>query len=428
MRGVIAGVLFLIIPVVSLAQATKSGTNEETEPTNDTVTAPPKIFVNCVHTRCYDDYLRTELSFFDFVRDRYVCDVEVLVTHLNTGAGGREYTLSFYGRNRFEGKGDTLRFVTRKTDTDDLIRRQIVRSFKRGLVRFLLDSDYMEQVDVAFPARQVQIRELAKDPWNFWVFDVSTNGSAHGESNKQYLSLSTHLRINRITARSKFTFHPYYNDQRNHYMVDGEDIRVRTVDYGLSSLYVRSFSEHWSAGGFYRTFHSIYQNINFSQSVAPALEYSFFPVSQVTRRQFRWVYQAGLRTLRYIEPTVYDRMQEMLPYHQLTGNFGITQPWGTLSAHVTGYQYLHDLSKTRFSANMDVSWRIIEGLSIHLHNSASLIKNQISLARSTIKAEDALLGGRQLPTSFNYHSSLGISYTFGSINNSTVNPRFSNVD
>lgn len=431
MKSVLTLILFSINSVALLAQTPPKSNGEEAKPKEDSATATPKIFVNCVHTRCYDDYLRTELSFFDFVRDRFVSDIEVLVTHLNTGAGGQEYTLSFYGHHRFEGKGDTLRFTTRKADTDDLIRKQLVRTFKRGLVRFLLDSDHhMEQVDVAFPPRKTLTEEPAKqkDPWNFWVFDVSGNGSAHGESNKQYVSLSTHLRINRVTLKSKYHFHAYYNDNRNHYVVDSANIRVRTVDYGLTSYYVRSFSEHWSAGGFYRAYHSIYQNINFSQSVAPALEFSIFPVSEVTRRQFRWVYQAGFRTLRYIEPTIYDKTGEMLPYHQLTGVFGITQPWGTLSAHLTGYQYLHDRSKTRLSFNLDASWRIMEGLSLTVHGSASRINNQISLARSTIRAEEALLNGRQLPTNFNYHSSLGISYTFGSINNSVVNPRFANVD
>ena len=430
MKSVLTLLLISVNSVALLAQTPNKTNADEANPKVDTTALPPKIFVNCAHTRCYDDFLRAELSFFDFVRDRLVSDIEVLVTHLATGAGGREYTVSFYGHNRFEGKGDTLRFSTRKTDTDDVIRKQLVRTFRRGLVRFLLDSDQMEQVDVTFPVRKTGVDEPAKtkDPWNYWVFDVSGNGSAHGESNKQYVSLSTHLRINRITLKSKYTFHAYYNDNRNHYVVDSANIRVRTVDYGLSSYYVRSFSEHWSAGGFYRSFHSIYQNINVSQSVAPALEYSVFPVSEVTRRQFRWVYQAGLRMLNYIEPTVYDKTGEMLPYHQLTGIFSITQPWGTLSAHVTGYQYLHDRRKNRLSFNIDASWRIIQGLSLQIHGSASLINNQISLAQSTIKAEDALLNGRQLPTTFNYHSSMGISYTFGSINNSVVNPRFTNVD
>lgn len=429
MKIVLVLLLLLISPVGLLAQVTNEDDPEGPQSREVTKGVTPKIFINCVQTRCYDDYLRTELSFFDFVRDRFVCDIEVLITHLNTGAGGQEYTLSFYGHSRFENKNDTLHFATRKTDTDDSIRKQLVKSLKRGLIRFMLDSDYMEQVDIAFPARQIQTGSSTgqRDPWNFWVFDISGNGSMHSESNRQLLSLSTDLRINRITPQSKFNFHPYYNDRRNNYSVNGNSIRVRTVDYGLSSLYVKSFSTHWSVGGFYRAYHSIYQNIEFSQSIAPALEYSFFPVSQVTRRQFRLVYQTGLRSLRYIEPTVFDKTREMLPYHQLSGVFGVTQPWGTLSGHLSGYQYLHDRRKTRLSFDMDVSWRIVEGLSIRANASASLINNQISLARSTIRAEDALLGGRQLPTNFNYHSSLGISYTFGSINNSVVNPRFSNV-
>lgn len=428
MNKVLVVLLLLVSPVGLLAQVTNEDDPEGPQSREETK-GPPRIFINCVHTRCYDDYLRAELSFFDFVRDRFVCDIEVLVTHLNTGAGGREYTLSFYGRGRFENKNDTLYFTTRKSDTDDLIRRQIVKSLKQGLVRFVLDSDDMEQVNIEFPARKIQPEgsTVKKDPWNFWVVDVSGNGSVNGESNRQLLSMTTDLRVNRITPKSKFNFHPHYHNQQNSYSVNGNNIRVRTVDYGVSSLYVRSVSEHWSVGGFYRAFHSIYQNIEFSQSIAPALEYSFFPVSEVTRRQLRWVYQTGLRSLRYIEPTIFDKTREMLPYHQLSGIFGVTQPWGTLSAHLTGYQFLHDRRKTRFSFDMDISWRVIEGLSIRANASASLINNQISLARSTIKAEDALLGGRQLPTTFNYRSSLGLSYTFGSINNSVVNPRFSNV-
>lgn len=430
MYKILVLLLLLISPLGLLAQVTNEEDDPEGPQIREEMSGPPKIFINCVRTRCYDDYLRTELSFFDFVRDRYVCDVEVLITNLNTGAGGQAYTLSFYGHGRFENKNDTLQFTTRKSDTDDLIRKQIVRSLKRGLIRFVLDSDDMDQVNIEFPARKTKAdgSTQQKDPWNFWVVDVSGNGSINSESNRQLLSIATDLRINRITPKSKFNFHPYYHNQRNSYSVNGDNIRVRTVDYGLSSLYVKSISEHWSVGGFYRAYHSIYQNIEFSQSIAPALEYSFFPVSQVTRRQFRWVYQAGLRSLHYIEPTVFDKTEEMLPYHQLSGVFGATQPWGTMSAHLTGYQYLHDRRKTRLSFDMDVSWRVIEGLSIRANASASLINNQISLARSTIKAEDALLGGRQLPTSFNYYSSLGISYTFGSINNTVVNPRFSNIN
>lgn len=421
--------------LVSFAQIADNYLDESSESKMDTTAvvntgAPaPKLFINCLNARCHTDYLRTKLSFFDFVRDRYVSDIEILVTSTYTGAGGQQYVLAFYGHDKFENINDTLYFNTNKTDTDDLVRRQLVRTIKQGLIRYLLDTDFMEQIGITLPDRKLKSRqsEQRKDRWKRWVFNIGGDGSARGESNKQYLSFSTHMQANRITPESKFSFDTHYDHNQSQFTVSGENISVQTVNYGVSSLYVKSFSEHWSAGGFYNAYHSIYRNIRLSQSLAPAIEYSFFPVSDVTRRQFRSIYQLGIRSYHYIEPTIYDKIQENLPYHQLSGIFGVTQPWGTLGAHLTAYQYLHDLSKNRLSVDFNLSWRVIEGLSIRVNGQASLINNQISLARSTIDPEQVLLNGRQLPTSFNYYSSLGLNYTFGSIDNSVVNPRFSNV-
>lgn len=392
--------------------------------------APPKIFLNCANTRCFDDFVRTELSFFDFVRDRYVCEVEVLMTSFNTAAGGRDYSVTFIGQGRYEGMGDTLKFVSRQTDTDDMIRKQLVRTLRQGLVRYLVDSELLQHLSISYPKRKAAQEAVAtaRDPWNFWVFTIGGSGSVSAESNRRFSTMELHGRVNRITAGSKFNLSTYFNENRSRYRLNEEDIRVRNVQYGLSALYVASFSEHWSAGGFYRGYHSVYQNIAFAHSVAPALEYSVFPISEVMRRQLRWVYKAGVRRVNYLETTIFDKLQETLPFHQVTGIFGLTQPWGTLSAEFTGYQYLHDATKNRLSLEMELAWRVMEGLSFRLNGSASLINNQISLAKSSIKAEDALLNGRQLPTNFNYYSSVGLNFTFGSINNSVVNPRFSGVD
>ena len=106
------------------------------------------------------------------------------------------------------------------------------------------------------------------------------------------------------------------NQRNNRVNVDSTWKAVKVFDYGLNSIFVKSFSEHWSAGGFYKGFHSVYQNVDFSQSLAPALEYSIFPVSDFTRRQLRCIYQAGVRNLDYIESTVFDKTKETLPYHQ----------------------------------------------------------------------------------------------------------------
>ncbi|MBC3789042.1 hypothetical protein [Spirosoma utsteinense] len=428
----IYALIISLLPLSAWAQKIPRATNAKikiTEILKDPEAAPPKLFLNCQNVNCFDDYVRTQLSFFDFVRDRQLCDIEILTTQQTTGASGSEYTLTLLGQNRQQGLIDTLRFTTRQTDTDAMIRQRFVQSLRLGLVRFMTRTSFMQQVLVTFPKRKAEPDDKPKrDPWHFWVFILSANASANGESNHKYLSLNEDVKINRVTLASKFNFDAYYNTTRNRYDVNEQTIDVKNIEFGLSALYVRSLSEHWSVGGLYKGYHSIYQNMAFSQSVSPALEYNLFPNSEVTRRQFRWIYQIGLRSLSYIDSTVYNKTAETLPFQQLTGIFAMTEPWGSLNASIAGYQFLHDLSKNRLTFQTTVSWRILEGLMLQLNGEVSLINNQISLAKEIGDPNQFLLGGRQLPTRFNYSSSVGLSFTFGSINNAAVNPRFTNVD
>ena len=46
-----------------------------------------RVFLDC--DRCDEDYLRKEVTFIDYVRNREDADVHVLVTTQDTGGGGR---------------------------------------------------------------------------------------------------------------------------------------------------------------------------------------------------------------------------------------------------------------------------------------------------------------------------------------------------
>jgi hypothetical protein len=129
-----------------------------------------------------------------------------------------------------------------------------------------------------------------------------------------------------------------------------------------------------------------------------------------------------------METTIFDKIEEVLPYQQLTGILGFTQNWGNFSAEFSGYQYLHNTDLYRFSLELDLNLRVAEGLSLRFYGYGAQINNQISLPKATGDPTNVLLGGRQLATSFSYNTSFGINYTFGSINNSIVNPRFSGVN
>jgi hypothetical protein len=70
--------------------------------------------------------------------------------------------------------------------------------------------------------------------------------------------------------------------------------------------------------------------------------------------------------------------------------------------------------------------RIAKGLSISLYGSAAAIHDQLSLVKENIPLDQILLQRKQLATQFQYFTSFGLTYTFGSIYNNVVNPRFGN--
>jgi hypothetical protein len=53
------------------------------------------IFLDC--EECFEDFIRSEVSFVEYVRDPADADVHVIVTLTPTGSGGRERSLAFIG-------------------------------------------------------------------------------------------------------------------------------------------------------------------------------------------------------------------------------------------------------------------------------------------------------------------------------------------
>jgi len=62
-------------------------------------------------------------------------------------------------------------------------------------------------------------------------------------------------------------------------------------------------------------------------------------------------------------------------------------------------------------------------LSLNIYGSFSMPRNQIGLVKTEATAEDVLLRQYELETQYSYYTSIGLSYTFGSIYNNVVNPR-----
>jgi hypothetical protein len=118
----------------------------------------------------------------DYVLNRDVADVHVLVTTQSTGGGGDAWTVKFIGVGKFQDQDRTLTFTTSSISTSDDRRKEFARVFRLGIVGYAASLSTTSQLDVTAPAKSEAAATPAKDPWNFWVFEVGGGGRMNGQS------------------------------------------------------------------------------------------------------------------------------------------------------------------------------------------------------------------------------------------------------
>ena len=384
-----------------------------------------QVFLDCP-SGCYADYLREEIEFVDFVRDRVNADVHALISTSGTGAGGNEYTVSLIGARAFQGTDRVMKAVTRPSDTEDMQRRHLLNTLRVALLEYLsrngVPQNLTVEVKLADPPAGAASRH---DPWDNWVFSLRGSASFEGEESQKQRQVAFEGGADRITQNWKITFGVDLEQETEEFDLDEDDpVKVDRHDREFSSLLVKSLGEHWSIGGRGEIESSTFDNTKIRYAAAPAIEYNFFPYSAYTRRQLRAMYALGVRHQKYYEETLLLKTEETLPEHELALTYDQREQWGSVQGRLEWSQFLNDLSKNRLEANGELSWRIVRGLSISAFASASRIRDQISLRRRGATQEEVLLELRELQSGYDYDFSLGLTYTFGSIFSSIVNPRF----
>ncbi len=380
----------------------------------------PRIYLDC--QRCDRDYVRTEIDWVNYVRDRQEADVHVLGTVQRTGSGGWEYTFEFIGHNKFSDITHTLKYVSSSTDTWDEVRTGYVDVLKRGLLPFILRTPLYEHITFGF--KRMFKPTSVKDKWNFWVFNVGVSGSLSGEQRVNFRSVRGNFSANRVTPELKVRFGISGNFNESHFDINGDSITSTSERKNVGGMIVKSIGEHWAAGGWVNLRSSTYNNLKAEFAVAPAVEYNFFPYAESTRRQLRCLYRIGYNFSRYIEETIYDKRKEHLLEHSLSVTLEVKEPWGIASTYVEGSHYFHDLSKNKLELGGHISLRLIKGLSLSVSGSYARIHDQLSLPKGGASLDEILLRRKELETDYGYHISLGFNYTFGSVYSNVVNPRF----
>ena len=385
-----------------------------------------RVFLDCGRV-CDRDYLRREITFVNYVRDRRDAQVHVLVTDEGSG-GGTRHTIDFIGLEEFEENDVTHSYSQSRTDTRDETRTGIAQVLRVGFLHYIIDTPLAYEIEIGTVnggnQRRPMMAQPEDDPWNFWVFRINTNIRASGEESRTQRNLRGSVSANRTTEEWKVRTEigGAYNESTTE-LSTGDFTNVVT-NFGLNGQVVKSLGEHWGASIRGAARASSFLNQDLTLSVFPGIEFDVFPYSESSRRSLTLRYEVGVQSFDYEVETIFGKAEETLPAQEVQVTFDVEQPWGDSRIRASFSTFLNDFSKNSASVFGNLSFRVIRGLSINLNASTSLIRDQLYLAKEELTDEEILLERRQLATDSRYRVSLGFSYTFGSIFNNVVNPRF----
>ncbi len=385
-----------------------------------------KIFLDCEYCNSDDtDYYRQELDYVEFVRDRKVADIHILISTQNNAGNGYHYVLDFIGNNKFKDINEKIEFDTTGETTKEEKRNLFIENLKFGLVRYWVKNGLKDKITVTIKKEDKKAeQEEVKDPWNKWTFKISLRGFFNGQESNNSRNLNGSFRISRTTEQNKLHLAFGLSNSKSEFTY-GEDLiiseRKSTYAYG-SDIY--SLTNHWSAGFFASTGKSLYANKAFYLSLKPGVEYNFFDYKDSQKKSLFLTYKIGNVYNKYYDLTVFGETKENLWQHNLELGGGLVTNWGNLSASIEYRSYLHDANLNGMNTNINANLKLFKGFSLNLWGSYGLSHDQINIRAAGATLEELLLQQKQIKSGYDYYGSIGISYTFGSIYNTIVNPRF----
>jgi hypothetical protein len=417
MKKLIAVISFGFLCIISYAQEADTALVSRENALN--------VYFDCDF--CDMTYFRQNFTLINYVRDRKVADVQIIVTTMDNGGGGIEFKFQFVGLGKFDNMTDTITFNTKADATSDEIREMQLSVVKRGLAPFILKTPFADKVQISYTEEKEKIEE--KDPWNNWVFNINADGYFNGQKSYKSMHVFSSASASRITEEIKHETSFDFNYSENQYKLynnnDSLIYSASTYMRGVSFEHRTTWSmgDHWGSGVSVDAYQSTYSNIAFGASVGPAVEYNVFKYSEASQKQLRFSYMLSAGYRDYVDTTIYNKTEEFIFRQSVEVNFKYITKWGSVRTGVYWRNYLHDFKLYSVSTYVGTQIRIFKGLSFNLYGNLSMPRNQIGLVKSETTPEDVLLHQRELETQYSYYTSVGLSYTFGSIYNNVVNPR-----
>lgn len=386
-----------------------------------------RLYLDC-DWGCDFTFLRSQVTYVNWVRDRRDAEVHILVT-IQSGGNSREYTFNFIGLERFEGVDQRLVHASSFTDTDDERRRGIQRLLELGLVRYVLETPQAEGLAVEFENGEEQDEPhtlVVDDPWNHWVYRLRLNTDFRSEDRRDSQSYQASASAGRTTDLWRMGMGVFYSYRESNFeFEDGSTFKNVSRSTNYFGQVIRTLAPHWGVGVGASSRESTFLNLENSYRAAAAIEYNYFPYSESSEREFTFAYFIGGTSLDYEEITVFDKLEETFTDQGAYIAFGMERPWGEAHLDLQYSHFIDDFDRSRIEFSTDIEYHIVRGLSFDVYAGISRIRDQIYLPKGGATDAEVLVARRQLETDLSFRGGIQLRYTFGSIYNNVVNSRLS---
>ena len=416
-------ILFLILLLIP-----KYGMGDKGPGSEDAMA--PRVFLDCDYQNIDVNFIKEEITFVHYVRDRQAADIHLIITFRRTGSGGREYNMEFIGLGKNKGNNRDLKFYSNATDSKEKQRQGLVKKLKQGFFPYISDTPMADFISISYSgtAGNEAVRSPVKDKWNNWSFRIGLSGDYDAEEFSEGYEYRLSLSANRVTRESKISIWAFIENEKNTYQIEDEGILEEFISETRRSMifisYIKSLTNHWSLGGFFDIYSSTYDNADIYYTTGLGAEYNIFPYEDYTKRELRIQTKLEYAMQNYDSLTVFGLLKDNLFRQELQVMFALKEPWGSISLQLGGVAYYHDFSKNNFRGDAELRVNLIKGLTFHISGNYSRIRDQLSLPAEAASKEEILLEVQELATGYEMSMRLGLSYHFGSIFSNVVNPRF----
>ncbi len=382
-----------------------------------------KIFID--YLPCDFDYIRTEINFVDYVTSYEKADIHIIFYHENMANAGEKYSVEFIGQHKFKELNQKINFIKNPNDTEEILRKKIKKVLLLGISYFISQLPDFENIQISYTDKNTNTNKINKRKTG-WIYSIYLNYFSSGSDKRSEMSGWINLSAKKITKYKKLIFgtNTFYSKSKTK-LSDYTYTNSSTSKISYASL-IQAINNHFSWAIFLTLKNKKYENIYFSGSVAPALEYNVFPYNESSKHQLRLQFFVKPLYNKYYHETIYGKNNEFLLKNELAIAYDIITKWGSNTTKLSASHYVHNTALNNFGLYNQISINIFSGVKVNINLHVERTHDQIYISSEGLSNEEIISNKTAQQTNYSYFTSIGLSYSFGSIYNNIVNPRFGN--